>query len=1485
MLVRSELLRRYPDAVIYATRPGPPPEERHPIFVGGFAPDVRYFGFDIPATQIRDWSIVIQEHPTAPRFGVEVGEAPAGAAHLSPRGDNAADVARQLPPDAGAGDAPRHHPARAGVMALPYTDLGPILAGPFGGTAALDAELGPSDLPLALFPVRLETRFFAAANGMAELRVRVYPDKVHIDSHDPALDADEAAWGRRFWELWRQAARRGGGPARRLAHAGEPPRPRARRLGRPRADADSTPATARRGSPTSARPPTIARRALLRLLPERWIATAWARGGPPVTVHRPRRPARPRRRPRPPDAAPPPSDDRAPAIDEGMRWMVDFDRAEKVGMALRLPLPSTLVDASVDLLLVTGVRRGDGAAALAAQLDAHRYADGLAFVPAGTPTNNTAAGRSGFAAPDPLQAASFEREWRPPAPAPASAAARATRALGVAAFDRLADGADSDETAARAMATALWPATWGYYLAQMIGFDAALTPAGRDWAAAHARDHLRPGGPLPDAALRPPALRRPAGHLPRRLDRARRRRASPRVLAALRDRVWRPAAAAAPAHRPQRRPRAPTSSTCSRTGPLATGFRVRGLMGQHFLQHLRAFLGEDLDPLGFWTRLVQLAPTRPPPPASASPPPSPTPPTTPPPAPSSPPSSATPPHIAALLAADPDALAAPLPADPRARSCRRSCATPSCASTPRPPPASLGDPALAPRRRARRPRPRRPARRHLVGDPRPRRRRRPGPRPPRPGRRPRPRRPPRGPRHPRRPRRPHPRAPPRRARLDATSHRLDAWITSLATRRLADPPRRRARGHRRSAATAGSRTSARPRPAPPRPRSPTSPAPSSPRPATRASSTPPRSTRRAPPRCCATPTSPTAPPATPPTPSSSPPPASAWRSASSRASARASPSARCSATASSAACTRRTSTTSSTSSAPSPPSPAPPPPPGSAASSSTASPSRPAGTPSSDALLAGLPLGTDPRRRDKTVKALDALRDAVDAAADAVNAEAAFQMVRGNLPRAAASLDAISSGQAPPPELGFVATPRTGTAVTHRVAMLFAAEPGPTPPGWAATSPRAAADPVLAAWAGRLLGPATGVGRDASARPPTSPSAPSASPPSTSSGRPAAPTASRPRSPPACAPPPASPRAASSSTAASPTSSSSPPAPSASSPAPARSTAPTCCRSAPIPPAASTSTSSPPAPPPPKPPSPAPPRRLRAALAAPDGDPGPAMTEAAAFGIPQRRPGRRRPTRRRPAPSSSRSSAASLPQPADEPPDEAARRDRILARLRAVFGPGFLALPRFRAANAADLAASRADAARLHRRRPARAPHLAPAHGARPAAPRPPLPPAPPGRAPRPPPSASTSPSPRSRTCPASAGPRLDAPEGSDRAISLLLQGAPADLAGPLAGLLVDEWTEVVPSRPRDDRHRLPVRPARLRRAAGDPARRAAGDRPALDGRRAQPRPRSRPSSSPACASSSPAALGAVAHYLPAACLAFNLAGDAVSTDLNPLAP
>jgi hypothetical protein len=103
MLIRSDLLRRYPHAVIYATQAasgGQPAKESFPIFSGALLPDVRFFGFDIPADEFSQWSIVIQEQPSAPRFGVEVGMVETSS-HLPVTGDphsaRVADRLRQTP--------------------------------------------------------------------------------------------------------------------------------------------------------------------------------------------------------------------------------------------------------------------------------------------------------------------------------------------------------------------------------------------------------------------------------------------------------------------------------------------------------------------------------------------------------------------------------------------------------------------------------------------------------------------------------------------------------------------------------------------------------------------------------------------------------------------------------------------------------------------------------------------------------------------------------------------------------------------------------------------------------------------------------------------------------------------------------------------------------------------------------------------------------------------------------------------------------------------------------------------------------------------------------------------------------------------------------------------------------------------------------------------------------------------------------------------
>lgn len=95
LLIRGELLRRYPNAMIYAVKgkwvqeegkwkrkpSTDKQDERYKIFGGTLYPDITFMGFDlaekeargstVPEQNLPGWFFVIQQHATEPRFGLD----------------------------------------------------------------------------------------------------------------------------------------------------------------------------------------------------------------------------------------------------------------------------------------------------------------------------------------------------------------------------------------------------------------------------------------------------------------------------------------------------------------------------------------------------------------------------------------------------------------------------------------------------------------------------------------------------------------------------------------------------------------------------------------------------------------------------------------------------------------------------------------------------------------------------------------------------------------------------------------------------------------------------------------------------------------------------------------------------------------------------------------------------------------------------------------------------------------------------------------------------------------------------------------------------------------------------------------------------------------------------------------------------------------------------------------------------------------------
>ncbi|MDQ3763210.1 MAG: hypothetical protein M3460_16680, partial [Actinomycetota bacterium] len=381
-------------------------------------------------------------------------------------------------------------------------------------------------IPIALLPVRIEARFFV---DVPELRVRIFPDQIHVFAHEPELTAEERDAGMSYWRerfASPNPTNRPTSPWITLCTTVGPARAAwVTRALTPTNLAALGQSVAPVFPATQLRPSTWSRPARAVALPERWVVIGM-RGGREVV--RKWSNAVSDTLDVTPDVTPAPDIEATPVADEALalqpsaRWLVDFDEAERAGMALRISSGEITdgrpLDVGFDRLFVLGVdwmlAPDEAADSLHQLLTSHLYADDLSMITPGTPTNVTATSRPGAPPSEAALIAALDPERHP---APAAVRGRAAdllcRRLGIAnppddPLTAIPGSAGLEQNVASQLANALWESTLGSYLTDF------LNPLFPDSRATQVRDHVRrylfPAGPLP--ALR--IGRQPYGILP-----------------------------------------------------------------------------------------------------------------------------------------------------------------------------------------------------------------------------------------------------------------------------------------------------------------------------------------------------------------------------------------------------------------------------------------------------------------------------------------------------------------------------------------------------------------------------------------------------------------------------------------------------------------------------------------------------------------------------------------------------------------------------------------------------------------------------------------------------------------------------------------------------------------------------------------------------------------------------------------------------------
>ena len=374
----------------------------------------------------------------------------------------------------------------------------------------------PNSRPVFMLPVRIETRFISDS-----LWVRIYPDQVFVDAHEPRLTRKEHEAGIRYFDAINTVPD-GTDPEQHKHDAWR----RLAQLFGPERAAWIARTISEKTVQLQEEPQRLFITPKLMALPYCFVVYAYRRDNTVVRI----------------TGKPIPRDlklfgDSSDTLGVSL-WVTDHSRAQDVGMAIRVPLSKNDRKDGFSRIIVVGVA-GDGAAngrpLLEKLIEAHHYSTGLGFLKYNTPTNNTQTTKSGHSESQEDREASYDIEVTgvPNWDDPRANGMRLSHALGLDSnsnvFRHVALSGYTSDSYAQEMQTALWPATGDFFLRYLLA--GIVSDDGLAKLAQHFTRFVRAAGPLsairvgslpygilPVTSVRPRSDDHPASWTPSKLD-------------------------------------------------------------------------------------------------------------------------------------------------------------------------------------------------------------------------------------------------------------------------------------------------------------------------------------------------------------------------------------------------------------------------------------------------------------------------------------------------------------------------------------------------------------------------------------------------------------------------------------------------------------------------------------------------------------------------------------------------------------------------------------------------------------------------------------------------------------------------------------------------------------------------------------------------------------------------------------------------------